>query len=132
MHGIVSGGGLSLDGERWVAGKLQFFGEHQALAETKSFTDWLKPLRQIEWVIYAKRPFTGPDAVLAYLSRYTHRVAIAISRLIAMNEQGITFKWKDYRAKEHYPVVITPSLYKYSSQLHPHRHGVGKMGITLL
>jgi len=92
----------------------------------------LKPLRQIEWVIYAKRPFTGPDAVLAYLSRYTHRVAIAISRLIAMNEQGITFKWKDYRAKEHYPVVITPSLYKYSSQLHPHRQGVGKMGITLL
>ncbi|MGB5718667.1 MAG: IS91 family transposase [Gammaproteobacteria bacterium] len=132
VHGIVPGGGLSLDGERWVAcrpgfflpvrvlsqlfrrlfleqlsdahraGKLQFFGEHQALAETKSFSDWLKPLRQCTWVVYAKRPFAGPDAVLAYLSRYTHRVAIANSRLIAMDEQGITFKWKDYRAKERY------------------------------
>jgi len=123
---------LSLDGERWVAcrpgfflpvrvlsrlfrrlfleklgdahraGKLQFFGEYQALAEAKTFTDWLKPLRQIDWVVYAKRPFAGPAAVLAYLSRYTHRVAIANSRLIAMDEQGITFKWKDYRAKERY------------------------------
>jgi hypothetical protein len=132
VHGIVPGGGLSLDGERWVAcqpgfflpvrvpsklfrwlfleklsdahhaNKLQFFGEHQALAETKSFSHWLKPLRQIDWVVYAKRPFAGPEAVLAYLSRYTHRVAIANSRLIAMEEQGITFKWKDYRAKERY------------------------------
>jgi len=132
VHGIVPGGGLSLDGERWVAcrpgfflpvrvlsrlfrrlfleqlndahraGTLQFFGEHQSLAEAKTFADWLKPLRQYEWVVYAKRPFAGPDAVLAYLSRYTHRVAIANSRLIAMDEQGITFKWKDYRAKERY------------------------------
>ena len=84
------------------AGKLQFFGEHQVLAEAKTFTDWLKPLRQIEWVVYAKRPFAGPAAVLAYLSRYTHRVAIANSRLIALDEQGVTFKWKDYRAKERY------------------------------
>ena len=132
VHGIIPGGGLSLDGERWVAcrpgfflpvrvlsqlfrrlfleklsdahraGKLQFFGEHQVLAEQKDFTDWLKPLRQIGWVVYVKRPFAGPDAVLAYLSRYTHRVAIANSRLIAMDEQGVTFKWKDYRAKERY------------------------------
>jgi len=132
VHGIVPGGGLSLDGERWVtcrtgfflpvrvlsrlfrrlfleqlsdahrAGTLQFFGEHQSLAEAKTFADWLKPLRQIDWVVYAKRPFAGPDAVLAYLSRYTHRVAIANSRLIALNEQGVTFKWKDYRAKERY------------------------------
>ena len=132
VHGIVPGGGLSLDGERWVAcrpgfflpvrvlsklfrrlfleklsdayhaGKLQFFGEHEALAETKIFNDWLKPLRQCEWVVYAKRPFAGPAAVLAYLSRYTHRVAIANSRLIALDEQGVTFKWKDYRAKERY------------------------------
>ncbi len=130
VHGIVPGGGLSLDGQRWVAcrpgfflpvrvlsrlfrrlfleklgdahrtGKLQFFGEHRVLAEEKMFTNWLQPLRQCEWVVYAKRPFAGPDAVLAYLSRYTHRVAIANSRLIAMDEQGITFKWKDYRAKE--------------------------------
>jgi len=132
VHGIVPSGGLSLDGERWVAcrpgfflpvrvlsrlfrrlfleklsdahraGKLQFFGEHHALAKAKMFADWLQPLRQIDWVVYAKRPFAGPDAVLAYLSRYTHRVAIANSRLIAMDEQGITFKWKDYRAKERY------------------------------
>ncbi len=130
VHGIIPGGGLSLDGDRWVAcrpgfflpvrvlsrlfrrrfleklgdahrtGKLQFFGEHRVLAEEKMFTNWLQPLRQCEWVVYAKRPFAGPDAVLAYLSRYTHRVAIANSRLIAMDEQGITFKWKDYRAKE--------------------------------
>jgi len=130
VHGIVPGGGLSLDGERWVAcrpgfflpvrvlsrlfrrlfleklsdahqaGKLQFFGKHQSLAEAKTFADWLKPLRQCEWIVYAKRPFAGPGAVLAYLSRYTHRVAIANSRLIAMDEQGVTFKWKDYRAKE--------------------------------
>jgi hypothetical protein len=132
VHGIVPGGGLSLDGERWVtcrtgfflpvrvlsrlfrrlfleqlsdahrAGTLQFFGEHQSLNEAKTFADWLKPLRQIDWVVYAKRPFAGPNAVLAYLSRYTHRVAIANSRLIALNEQGVTFKWKDYRAKERF------------------------------
>jgi hypothetical protein len=129
VHGIVPGGGLSADGERWVAcrpgfflpvrvlsrlfrrlfleklsdayhaGKLQFFGQHQALAEAQAFTDWLKPLRQIEWVVYAKRPFAGPAAVLAYLSRYTHRVAIANSRLMALDARGVTFKWKDYRAK---------------------------------
>ena len=130
VHGIVPGGGLSLDGQRWVAckpgfflpvrvlsrlfrrlfleklwnahqtGKLKCFGTHQALAEATTFTEWLKPLRQCEWVVYAKRPFAGPDAVLTYLSRYTHRVAIANNRLIAWNEQGVTFKWKDYRAKE--------------------------------
>jgi len=132
VHGIVPGGGLSVDGQRWVAcrpgfflpvrvlsrlfrrlfleklgdahrvGTLQFFGEHQGLAETTTFADWIKPLHQGEWVVYAKRPFAGPAAVLAYLSRYTHRVAIANSRLIALDEQGVTFKWKDYRAKERY------------------------------
>jgi len=130
VHGIVPGGGLSINGERWItcrsgfflsvrvlsrlfrhlfleklndahhAGKLQCFGEHQTLSDTKTFTDWLKPLCQCEWVVYAKRPFAGPDAILAYLSRYTHRVAIANSRLIALDERGVTFKWKDYRAKE--------------------------------
>ena len=129
VHGIVPGGGLSLDGQRWVAcrpgfflpvrvlsrlfrrlfleklcdahqaGKLQFFGEHLGLAETRTFGDWIKPLRQIEWVVYAKRPFAGPEAVLAYLSRYTHRVAISNQRLIALDEKGVTFKWKDYRTK---------------------------------
>jgi hypothetical protein len=129
VHCIVPGGGISLDGERWVAcrcgfflpvrvlsrlfrrlfceklaaahraGELQFFGEHQALEAPGAFAAFLKPLRQIDWVVYAKRPFAGPQAVLAYLSRYTHRVAIANSRLIAVDDQGVTFKWKDYRAK---------------------------------
>ena len=129
VHGIIPGGGLSPDGKRWVAcrpgfflpvrvlsrlfrrrfleeldaahrhGKLQFFGEFAALADPAAFASWLAPLRTCEWVVYAKRPFAGPEAVLAYLSRYTHRVAISNSRLIAMDERGITFRWKDYRAK---------------------------------
>jgi hypothetical protein len=129
VHGIVPGGGLAPDGKSWTAcrpgfflpvrvlsrlfrrrfleelqrahqaGKLQFFGEHAALADARAFKAWLAPLRQCEWVVYAKRPFAGPQAVLAYLSRYTHRVAISNSRLIAMDEHGVTFKWKDYRVK---------------------------------
>ena len=129
IHCIVPGGGLSLDGQRWVAckpgfflpvrvlsrlfrrlfleqlmhahqaAKLQFFGKHQHLADASDFASYLTPLRKINWVVYAKRPFAGPEAVLAYLSRYTHRVAIANSRLIACDERGVTFKWKDYRAK---------------------------------
>jgi len=151
VHGIVPGGGLSLDGERWVAcrpgfflpvrvlsklfrrlfleklsdahraGTLQFFGEHEALIGAKTFADWLKPLRQCKWVVYAKRPFAGPDAVLAYLSRYTHRVAIANSRLIAMDEQGVTFKWKDYRMKERYrhkTMTLTPDEFMRRFLLH--------------
>ena len=129
IHCIVPGGGLSLDGQRWVAcksgfflpvrvlsrlfrrllleklstahhaGHLQFFGQHHNLADTRNFANYLSPLRQIDWVVYAKRPFAGPEAVLAYLSRYTHRVAISNSRLIACDQRGVTFKWKDYRAK---------------------------------
>ncbi|MEE8308643.1 MAG: IS91 family transposase [Gammaproteobacteria bacterium] len=129
LHCIVPGGGLSPDGEHWVAckpgfflpvrvlsrlfrglfleklkaaheaGRLQFFGKHQHLAATQDFARYLAPLRKIEWVVYAKRPFAGPEAVLAYLSRYTHRVAISNSRLIACDERGVTFKWKDYRSK---------------------------------
>jgi len=129
VHGIVPGGGLSLDGERWVAckpgfflpvrvlsrlfrrrfmeelerahraGLLQFFGDCANLTDAATFADWLAPLRQCEWVVYAKRPFAGPEAVLAYLSRYTHRVAISNSRLLALDERGVTFRWKDYRAK---------------------------------
>ncbi len=82
------------------AGRLQFFGQHQQLADTKDFVSYLAPLRKIDWVVYAKRPFAGPEAVLAYLSRYTHRVAISNSRLIACDERGVTFKWKDYRGKQ--------------------------------
>jgi len=80
-------------------GQLQFFGEYAELADAAVFTDWLAPLRKCEWVVYAKRPFAGPAAVLAYLSRYTHRVAISNRRLVALDERGVTFRWKDYRAK---------------------------------
>jgi hypothetical protein len=129
VHGIVPGGGISLDGERWVAcprgfflpvrvlsrlfrrlfcetlsaahrdGQLQFFAEQTGLSEAQAFEEWLAPLREREWVVYAKRPFAGPAAVLAYLARYTHRVAIANSRLIACDARGVTFQFKDYRAK---------------------------------
>jgi hypothetical protein len=129
VHGIVPGGGLSPDADRWVAcrpgfflpvrvlsrlfrrrfleelakahhsGQLHFFGEDAALASASAFADWLAALRKPEWVVYAKRPFAGPAAVLAYLSRYTHRVAISNRRLIAFDERGVSFRWKDYRAK---------------------------------
>ncbi|MDM0065311.1 IS91 family transposase [Variovorax sp. J31P207] len=129
VHGIVPGGGLAPDGKTWVAcrpgfflpvrvlsrlfrrrfleelqrlhadGKLKFFGEHAQLADARTFKAWLAPLRKVEWVVYAKRPFAGPEAVLTYLSRYTHRVAIANSRLLALDERGVTFRWKDYRTK---------------------------------
>jgi hypothetical protein len=81
------------------AGRVRFFGNHARLIEPSAFAVYLAPLRKVEWVVYAKRPFAGPQAVLAYLSRYTHRVAIANSRLIAFDDNGVTFKWKDYRAK---------------------------------
>jgi hypothetical protein len=129
VHCIVPGGGIALDGERWVscrpgfflpvrvlsrlfrrlfldklaaahqAGRLRFFGEPIYLADAQAFANYIGPLRKLEWVVYAKRPFAGPEAVLAYLSRYTHRVAIANSRLIALDDNAVTFRWKDYRAK---------------------------------
>jgi hypothetical protein len=83
----------------YQAGRLEFFADHAALAEPAAFKAYLAALRQAEWVVYAKRPFGGPDAVLAYLSRYTHRIAIANSRLVAFDGERVTFKWKDYRAK---------------------------------
>jgi putative transposase/transposase-like zinc-binding protein len=128
VHMIVPGGGISLDGSRWLscrprfllpvpvhaklfpglmlakllaahkAGQLQFFGRYAHLAERKAFAAYLAPLRRIKWHVYAKPPFGGPEAVLAYLSRYTHRVAIANRRLIACNEDGVTFRYKNYRA----------------------------------
>ena len=127
VHMIVPGGGIALDGERWVAcrpgfflpvrvlaklfrrlfldklaadhaaGRLQFFGEHAHLADPRAFAAFLKPLRKTKWFVYAKRPFAGPQAVLAYLSRYTHRVAISNRRLISADDTGVTFKVKDYR-----------------------------------
>jgi hypothetical protein len=128
IHMIVPGGGISLDGTRWVscrprfllpvpvfsklfrglmlhklvaahkAGQLEFFGDRAALAERKAFAAYLAPLRKIKWHVYCKPPFGGPEAVLAYLSRYTHRVAISNRRLITCDHRGVTFRYKDYRA----------------------------------
>ena len=127
VHCIVPGGGLSPDGTRWVAcppgfflsvkvlgrlfrrlflerlarafatGELRFFGELAPLADADAFAAHCARLRQIDWVVYAKRPFGGPEQVLAYLGRYTHRVAIANSRLVAMTDATVSFRWKDYR-----------------------------------
>ena len=85
--------------ERLVAAhqQLQFFGHHAPLANAQAFATYLAPLRKAEWVVYSKRPFGGSEAVLAYLSRYTHRVAISNSRLITFDHTGVTFSWKDYR-----------------------------------
>ena len=129
IHMIVPGGGLSPDGTRWVAckpgfflhvrvlsrlfrrlfiegllalhraGELDFFGDLAGLSEPQAFAAYLAPLRKIEWVVYAKPPFGGPEAVLAYLSRYTHRVAISNSRLISADADTVAFRWKDYRVK---------------------------------
>ena len=83
----------------YQAGRLEFFADQAGLAEPPVFRARVAALRKVEWVVYAKRPFGGPDAVLAYLSRYTHRIAIANSRLVAFDGERVTFKWKDYRAK---------------------------------
>jgi Putative transposase/Transposase zinc-binding domain len=127
VHMIVPGGGFSPDGSKWVAcrpryfltakvlsalfrrlflemliaaheaGQLQFFGDLAALANKAAFHAHLRPLRKSKWVVYAKDPFAGPKQVLRYLSRYTHRVAISNRRLIAADENGVTFRYKDYR-----------------------------------
>ena len=83
----------------YQAGRLEFFADQAGLAEPARFKAYVAALRKVDWVVYAKRPFGGPGAVLAYLSRYTHRIAIANSRLVAFDGERVTFKWKDYRAK---------------------------------
>ena len=139
---IVPGGGLSLDHARWVparsnflvhvnvlarlfrgkmlamlmhahtAGELKFFNTHAGLTDKRTFKRFIAPLRRIKWVVYCKRPFTGPEQVLRYLSRYTHRVAISNRRLIAADDGAIAFRWKDYR-------VSGPDRWK-TMRLHPH------------
>jgi hypothetical protein len=79
------------------AGRLQFFGDHARLADKAAFKAYLAPLRKINWVVYAKEPFAGPRQVLRYLSRYTHRIASSNRRLVSADENGVTFKYKDYR-----------------------------------
>ena len=78
-------------------GRLKFFGDHAALADTRAFKRFLAPLRKSEWVVHSKNPFAGPEQVLRYLSRYTHRVAISNRRLVSVEDKGIAFRWKDYR-----------------------------------
>jgi hypothetical protein len=127
VHMIVPSGGISLDGTRWVrckpgfllpvrvlsrlfrrlflaaladahaAGRLAFFGEIEDLRRREPFDAHLAPLKRKKWFVYARPPFSGPETVLAYLGRYTHRVAISNSRLIALDERGVTFRYKDYR-----------------------------------
>ena len=91
--------------------QLQFFGKHHQLADLKAFNQTLDAVRQTEWVVYAKRPFSGPESVLAYLSQYTHRVAISNRRLIAYDDKTVTFKWKDYRLKgsKRYSTMTLPT-----------------------
>jgi len=141
IHMIVPGGGISLDGRRWVssrpafllpvrvlgklfrrlflarmielfdAGRLQFHGHRAALRDRSAFLRHLEPVRKKPWIVYAKPPFAGPAAVLAYLSRYTHRVALSNRRLIALDERGVTFRYKDYRREgsERYRVMTLPT-----------------------
>ncbi len=140
IHMIVPGGGISMDGSGWVAcrpgfflpvrvlsrlfrglilkglkqahadGRLNFFNDHRALADKTAFHTYLKPLYKTDFAVHAKEPFAGPKAVLAYLSRYTHRVAIANRRLISVDDKTVTFTWKDYRAEdaERYKTMALP------------------------
>ena len=151
IHMIVPGGGLSKDGKRWIrsrakflvpvrvlsklfrrlfltklmalhqAGQLRFFGDHAPLADPKPFASFVTSMRAKKWVVYAKAPFSGPDAVLAYLARYTHRVAISNKRLIAINDTGITFAYKDYRrpsGDQQQTMTLTPDAFISRFLLH--------------
>jgi hypothetical protein len=142
VHMIVPGGGISFDNARWVAARadflvhvnvlarlfrgkmlamlmdahdanqLTFFNTHAGLADKRTFKRFIAPLRRIKWVVYCKAPFAGPEQVLRYLSRYTHRVAISNRRLVAADDGAIAFRWKDYR-------VSGPDRWK-TMRLHPH------------
>ena len=127
LHCVVPGGGLSPDGERWIAcrsgfflpvrvlsrffrrrflqllgqaferGELEFFSALDPLRDRKAFLRYLEPLREKEWIVYAKAPFAGPEQVLEYVGRYTHRVAISNNRLLDIENGHVTFRWRDYR-----------------------------------
>jgi hypothetical protein len=142
VHMIVPGGGFSLDKARWVAsrsnflvhvnvlarlfrgkmlamlihahdsGQLTFFNTHAGLAEKRTFKRFIAALRRIHWVVHCKAPFAGPEQVLRYLSRYTHRVAISNRRLVAADNTSVAFRWKDYR-------INGPGRWK-TMRLHPH------------
>lgn len=125
VHCIVPGGGPSPDGKRWIAcrpgfflpvrvlsrlyrrlflerlaaahrvGKLQFFNDLASLAHAKAFAAHLAPVRRTDWIVFAKKPFAGPEQVLAYLSRYTHRIAISNRRLVGLDDSHVAFSWRD-------------------------------------
>jgi hypothetical protein len=151
VHMIVPGGGIAPDGQRWIAsrpafllpvrvlgklfrrlfltnllalhdaGRLAFFGGLAPLADRRAFLRHLSPVRQKRWVVYAKPPFAGPEAVLAYLSRYTHRVAISNRRLLSFDETGVTFRYKDYRrdgAARHQVMTLEPAEFIRRFLLH--------------
>lgn len=151
IHMIVPGGGLSQDGKRWIrsrakfllpvrvlsklfrrlfltglmtlhqAGRLRFFGDHIHLVDPKPFASFIAAMRAKKWVVYAKAPFSGPDAVLAYLARYTHRVAISNKRILAINDGGITFAYKDYRrapGNQQQTMTLTPDAFISRFLLH--------------
>jgi hypothetical protein len=127
IHMVVPGGGLSADGSKWIAGRatyflpvkvlsrlfrrlflemlvaaydnnrLEFYGDHTGLTDRSAFDAYIMPVRKVDWVVYAKAPFAGPEQVLRYLSRYTHRIAISNHRLVAADAAGVSFTYKDYR-----------------------------------
>jgi hypothetical protein len=148
---IVTGGGVSPDGTRWIPsspdylvpvevlsalfrgrmlgllidahaeGRLQFYGDYEPLAGTAAFRAYLAPLWKTDWFVYAKRPFAGPEQVLAYLSRYTHRVAISNSRLLSADASGVTFKYKDYRVEgpeRHKTMTLEPGEFMRRFLMH--------------
>jgi hypothetical protein len=149
IHCVVPGGGLSPDGTRWIAsrpnfflavkplsrlfrwlflkrliaafnaGALRFFGDLASLAELDAFAGRIKAMQRVNWVVYAKRPFGGPAQVLAYLGRYTHRVAIANSRLVALDGDHVAFSWKDYRQNNATKIMkLTPDEFIRRFLLH--------------
>jgi len=149
VHCVVPGGGLSLDGHRWVTarkgfflpvrvlsrlfrglflaalqkafdtGRLDFFGDLAPLADPAAFPTWLKAHWKTDWVVYCKRPFGGPEQVLEYLGLYSHRVAIANSRLLNVTEDAVTFRWKDYRNHNpHATMTLKPHEFMRRFLLH--------------
>jgi hypothetical protein len=156
VHMIVPGGGIAHDGSRWIAsrpafllpvrvlgalfrrlfltrlialhgaGRLSFYGGSAGLTDRRAFLRYLAPVRKKRWVVYAKPPFAGPEAVLAYLSRYTHRVAISNSRLIRFDDAGVTFRYKDYRrggADRQQVMTVTADEFIRRFLLHTLPHG---------
>jgi hypothetical protein len=143
LHCVVPGGGLSADQDRWIhgrrkyllpvkvlsrlfrrlflealekayaAGQLQFFGELEGLRDPAAFARYLAPVKKQEWVVYAKPPFGGPQHVLEYLGRYTHRVAISNRRLLALEQGQVSFAWKDYRDQQQPQKVMTVSAEEF-------------------